>query len=706
MSYSALLPLQSSSPNFIAVLKPRRIVDGFTGGSNPYQVAFDYGEVVGVIEDGVSYSSVSDVGSITNSTYYYDSTDEVLYVGTSDGTNPSNFTIVVTYEIYTSTFDGYGGRVPTDDNTRTVYYEPLLVRSPNVSLTQAQNQFGYIPISTAGLNFSTLTGFWDRHVDGSSFSNAGIDIYHWLGDFKAENIKKVSSVIARDFSFTDSTMNLSVLNDLSLFGTEIRNSDIGVGTESFLLPSLLPNLESQRIFEPIRRVFGVVEDVEAGCTNYDENTTVTNNRLWMVRTYPNITNDDTESGKISLDAATGNSNTRTYYQTPSDLTNTGMRVGDTITLFNGGTAQTYSAVITDINKGSQYIDHSTILVAIPDNNGNIVRAGVSAVKIIQDGIVYDLFFGTHYTLGVDLSAGNFERIQLVNDVENLLGMTRPIDPKQDKVYTRIYGQRTLPQIGGSDFGSFSLETGTLTNPIVIMYYLITEMLGVAESDIDTTSFTAALSSNTQEVGIAFPEPGETAWPSYKDAITKIAETALIKFYKNSAGKWAISTTEPLSGGSTAVDETDFVADSYTKDVSYNDIYSDIRIKYKKKYLDGANQQQINFESEYSTSDRAKYLHNIDRTYVLETILFLSSDASDLAERLGYILGDQTSIISFQTDKTFFETEISDNIQLTNPNRNSGLDVDTGVVISTKKALDNVIITIDEQLGIENNSGSW
>ena len=72
-----------------------------SGQTYTYEVDFDK-DVEGVSENGTAYTEKTSIADVeaTASSYYFDSQAGKVYIHTSDGTNPSNFTITISFVLY------------------------------------------------------------------------------------------------------------------------------------------------------------------------------------------------------------------------------------------------------------------------------------------------------------------------------------------------------------------------------------------------------------------------------------------------------------------------------------------------------------------------------------------------------------------------------------------------------------------------------
>jgi hypothetical protein len=184
VAYSDLLEVENTPSQFLCVITPRRRETGFSVYSGSvYRKSFTYGYVSSVEVDGTELTSNTST-SLSAGEYYYDYENSYLYVRLSDSSNPDDSYCVVFYELYLATFDEHWYRDPLDDTTETVYFEPLIQKSPQIKLTTDDVFFGYMPSLTSSIKLSNAEHTLERHIYDSSFNRASIKIWNVLGSWR------------------------------------------------------------------------------------------------------------------------------------------------------------------------------------------------------------------------------------------------------------------------------------------------------------------------------------------------------------------------------------------------------------------------------------------------------------------------------------------------------------------------------------------
>lgn len=699
MAYSDQLEAEGINSQYIVILNPRRqipsggwIVDGAT--SDLYQV-FDLGPVTSLEFDGTvstPASSRNDVG--IGGDWYYDSDAQRLWL---DGTLlPNSFDFnIVTYQLYLSTEDSYFYSNPLDDTSEVVYYEPLVVKSPVIRQDVSDTLFGFLPYSSNTIIFSTITGFFQEHVYASSFNDTKIDVYHYLGSLTVANTKKLFSSRCGDISYDQNNMSLSLYSGNRVYETFYRH----ISGSSFFATSDFPNLDPTYVAKPIRACYGIVEGFVPVNVDYNDTApTTSNNREWVCVN----PKESVEIRNYIVPASPVSTTTRTYADASIDR----LSVGDEIYI-NGSITE----YVTVTAVGSDYVEHAAISVAATSGDG-FQGCFVGNMTIVQDGITYKPRYFRDYKVRQDTTP-NTAGFTLQAGMEAALGMPRALSPT-DTLFVRLYGPGTRPTLGGSPFTS-SETTGNLANPIVIIYRFIKDFLGFSESEINLTSFTDARDAITSNIGFAIPRTSIESFPSYKKLIANILQTELLQLSFDDDNKVKIEVTGPLSGtDDKTIDKNEYLDGSLKFLYSYNDIVSDVIVEYDGSEANNKNEVSsgLNFRNVRSVSNNAKYLHKIEKQQTFQSLHIYESESQDLADRIGYALGDRQGKITFKTKNRFFDIEINDVVKVQS-DKITGFEYvrDTtreirGKVQQSNKSLNDIEVEISDQKGIEDNSGSW
>lgn len=693
MSYIDLLQLEGINSQYLVVIKPRRVADSSSWvnlSGNVYYQSFTFGEVVAA-KNGASGLTKGSSTALSNGEWYYDVDTSRFYVNV--GGDPSSSQIIATYELYLGTFDAHWYQNPVDDSTRVVYYEPLITRSPEISNSTSDVIFGFLPTFTGSIVVSNVTNFLTEHLYSSSFNNCDFLIYHQLDDLDVANIKLVLKGYCRNLSITDSAVSFSILDATSFFDKEYRNP---VGP-SFYAQSMFTDLDPTYQGRPLRQVFGKVDGfIPVNIDYYADNDTATNTDNKRYIFMAGSSNTGTVSTTVL--ASPSSTTTRTYLTSVS-----GFNVGDT---FWNKTATTKYAEITAV--GANYIDHTSITAN--SSGDSIERSFVGAFYVARNETVSKLWYGRDYQEYID-GSNNVIGVTL-NTTLAPTALTGDIVYANDVIYATVYGHKLNETLSGNPFGTNSVNTGNTTNPAVILYHLLKTCLGLAETDINLTSFTALEASRVDEIGFSLPYTVGNDFPTYKDIILKICQTCLLKFFIDFDGKWKISETGLLVSPTKTIEDDEIIQGSFSYSISYQDIISLIIVEYNQREV-----SELGVSGEAATritseSDTAKNLHQVDKQMTVQSLHFIEVHAQQLANRLISILGDRRGTCKIDAKNRFFDTELDHVIEISR-DRMPGFAYAQGTlrtrdfsVTSTGKSLANISIELDDVKGISDNQGDW
>lgn len=781
MVYDDLLEEESINAQYLITLSPRRIIDDLSFvASNVFESTFDYGNVISVTVDGVSFTQTSNSSPSANE-WYYDLDSQLFRI--NDGTNfIITKTVVATYVLYVGTFDANWHLDPLDDTTAQVYWEPLIVRSPVIKQSNNDANFGFIPIQSSQLELSNATKFFDRHVYDSSFNDANLNIYHYLGDLTVANTKLIFAGLCSNVTYTYDKVTISVFDSNFVFDPDFRHHT----GSSFYNTTDFANLDPNFIGKPIRGIFGVVDGVlPINVEYFDEFGSIVQNRNRVVMNEA----DGVSNLTTTVSASPASTNTRTYIASANginvgdslvigpDAYDAGVQITDisgTFTLVSGTTfsapfllgdisllrvnavvfteatsstslatgewffsestqtvfvndgtvnlnSQTVDlsyfsnnyVIVTAVNRtGSQYVDHNQV-TRTANSSETVTRSYVGNVSLTVDGIVYPLFLGRDYRNYSD-AGSNTVGFSFISDMGGSKKLSLPRTwTSADLVFCRVYGPRNTTTLGGSGFGGNSTETDNLTNPIVIITELLKRNLGLAESQINTATLTSLESAITSQIGFSIPQTQGAAFGSFKDILSKIGASELLSFYINDDNLVDINQITVAVTGKT-IEDDELLLDSYSNTYSYKDIISDVFVEYKPSEVDRLNQasSQLNYQAVQKTSNNAKWLHLQTKQRTFSSLHIYQSDAEDLATRLIAIYGDRQGRAKISVKNRFFDTQMGDSITL-NLEKLPGFEYVSGTlrsrshkVIGWDKSLNNISITLDDQKGIEDNSGDF
>lgn len=696
MAYSDLLDDEGINSQYLIVLKPRRLIEStWTLASGTiYTTTFTFTDLVTTIieltEDGTALTEAASA-SVGSNEWFYNPDTGLLTIDV--GADPTSSQVVVTYEIYFGTFDAHINRIPTDSTKRVVYYEPLIERSPSITNSTSDILFGFLPTFSASLTISNATHFLQEHIHTSSFSKAEFDLYHWLGELGNDNIKKVLEGRCRTINYTDQSTTFSLLDETDIFDEEYRNP-FG---KFFYNTTDTPDIDPTFVGRPIRGLFGVANGILPVNVDYVETEpTTSDNRDWYVYGFRDETKLNNFSTTVS--ASPSSTTTTTFVEDAS-----GINIGDQVR--NVGTSETL-IVLTVTKTGSENFTHATATAA---SSAQVIdRKFIGKIQFVKEGVLYEPLLIRDWDVLVGSSEG-LAGFSFTTSMEANLGITPPFEVF-DRIWVRAYGDENDTTLGGPAFGADSSTTSSLTDPIVILFQLFKD-IGIPESDINTASFTSVQAALSDEIGMIIPANSNEEFPTYKKLIIQITKSLLLKVFLDDDLKWKIEQVGPIGAADKTIEDDEVLKGSFRYKFDYQDILSVAKVQYDFREV-GRTGGVESFTKVSSTSTLAQNLHKVEKQKTFTSLHFIAADAQKLADRMRFALGDRQGIVSFRTKNRFFDSILDEVIEISR-DRLPGfvfardvLRTTDFAVTKTSKSLRDINIELNDQKGIEDNSGSW
>jgi hypothetical protein len=436
--------------------------------------------------------------------------------------------------------------------------------------------------------------------------------------------------------------------------------------------------------------------------DYNETPTTSNNRRWIAK----LSTDAIDNGTVNLviDHTASNTSTETYTTTTPKV-----NVGDWIFLFHSISGNKY-AKITDVNYITKKITHTSITRTVSSGD-TVQRYFIGSVTIIDgNNVEWDLALNTHWNTyiagGVNNNAAGFT---LVNNFESLIGFTEtPFNPSSHKIMCRVYGDSSLPANVTIDTSNYG---GTHSNAAGIIYQLILEA-GIPAFFVDLNSFNTAI-TNSYDIGFSIPFTPTGDLPTYKEIINKIQQSCFFNIQSNDYNNFsAIGISSPgLLGTGIEIDDTDFYNVSYSHD--YKDIYTHFNAVYNKQEVYADTDTDQGSPTKTLINFNAIYLHSKEFSpYTIDTLLYVEEQADDYVAKLSSILGDRRGKLTVSLPINYIEKQIGDDITISRdalPGEEylfGSSKQKTFKIVGISKTLTGIILTLDDNRGIEENSGSW
>lgn len=712
MTYQANTQKSVINSRTFVVLRPKRRVTGWTFVSgNTYSADFQYGDVTRVKFNGIEFNEgqyIFGVGPVLSSgEYVYSHDDQKVFVY-FDSVPTTDDWIVCFYEILISDIAGDWYRIPNDPLSSERHWEGFLLNSPTWAQRQDDILFGFFPIEVSNISVINGLRLFNRHVHDSSWNDGEVLIYHQLGDAETENIKQIYRGFTRNISVSDSNVTIALESIIRVLETRYQN-------QRYFSSSDFPNIDPEAVNPgeewPIRKIYGIVEGLIPVNVDYSEIIGVNVNRDWVV-SYEQIT-----AATIIRNIDVGGPNTAV--QTTVDNTD-GISIGDWVFLEHSA-ATDLGAKVTGIS-GNTLI-HTNIGARTITAGDTCTRYFVGYVGMkLRDNSYIELELGRDWV--VSTFANNSKGIILTDNFEANFAFSDPFDPGRDTLYVRVYGETSILNYtnSGDPITTAYVEGGNLNNIPAIIYSLLREIPNYDPAAIDEDSFVYAEQTVIDGIGMTIPAGRtETEYPTYREIINNLLRTGLLRLQINDVDGFAslaLSVIEPLESSPVAIfDETQFQKVNFKYD--YQDVYSDVKAIYQRMDIRSNTLISPSFTStenyqvvEAETSLTALYIHEIERTFEIETLHVFTDEALTFARKVKSILGDRRGIIQITGKNDFILAELGETYQI---DRESlpGYAFEEGTTRSRKFALvesekspTQVSLILNDQKGIEDNTSLW
>lgn len=694
------------------------------GSDNP----FKYGPGFFPYTPWTSTSGVA--GSLDLNYWTYDPVNKLIYASIGDShfpefpSDPSRvLNLYAFYELYYASEGIHWHRDPNGNSSRLipiqevppnaqynyeideVYWEPAVITPPAYVSGATSDIFGIIPSQGGQLVIEGVTGDFNAYARESSFADALIEVFHWVGDLEEANISRILNAKAVSYEVGRDRVSFRVLDKINRLEFLYRQTKI---TDD---PN---NAYYKKLYQ---RIYGRVDGVQAfqlTPLNLPLNPAV--NDIWFIGDARQISSPNEFITRTV--AAGANTTTRTFLNSVA-----GLEVGDTFHSPDTAGGFTFtSAEITAVNRSLNYIDHTALAAALVAAK-TIRRYYIAYLDVIQDGIAYRARAVRDY----DVITGQLWNIEWTASVQANLSLPDPITFQTSKVSGRIYGPRLSHFVALTTVGFVANDpiTDNVANPVAIILDVILNSmvlenssppfgLDLIEREIDLDSFEAAYDSiENVPCGVPIPQTfGADSFLSARSIVTDILPTGFFTLYINGDGKIALAYRSPLGDPEYTLDDSNILDQPGPYSFDYQDIASQVEVVY--------NRQALSPETFESAAPIASAYNNIAgelygisaKTKRFETYLIQEEDAEAYAIKISDILSEPLGLFTVKVKSELMEANIGQCVEV-NLERMPGFPFSPGTERSRKfriaeitKSVEGVSLTLDDQKGIEDNSGDW
>lgn len=712
MGYLTDLPKESFEKIGLVVVSPRVRHTGWTNiGGQKYQTTFELGVPTGLWE---TYNAASpaqafrtaNIGSVSPTAFHYDHETKLLTMETFGG-DPDSSTlpgVTVEFEVHLSTRPIYGRRDPLSSTfADIVEWEPAITQAPTANNGSQNDIFGFQPVNIANIEIAN-NGWMNELLYDVSWNLAPIRAYLLVGS-DYEKAVQSSGVVMTFYGYVTGISENAKVVSLAC-SDYTKKLDLKYATRVFALGMGTPDPDA--ITEnpwPIPKLYGAVDGMEPVNIDYADPATTSTNRKWVTHDSElNAAGDLT----LTIDHLAANTTTRTYFTTTP-----GLNVFDQVQLNHGSGVQ--RVIVTAVNRALKYIDHQIVARTVLAGETAFRPFVANVIIVDRDGTVFTPIYGVDYSTFNDVGQ-QYMGLLFANNFEASLGLTHtPFNPSRDKVYARVYGTSDLfTYSDATPVGGLSEASGVGADGVSILARVL-NAAAIYNDQWDKDTF-SAVGADSHTLGVLVPAERGGEPQTYKEVIAQILLSQLWKLglVLTSTGhvKLGLVAVQPFpSPFDYAVDKTEFLEFSWEQD--YADIYSDLVARYKiaKSGATGANPLKTSTLAKESL--RAKYVHLVNATYQVDLLQFDESEADTAAAHLMFVLGERRGFYRLRLPYTqLLNAKVGANYQITRdhlPGFAYAFDAEnarTLNLIEVQKDLSSVQLVLEDQKGIQDNSGDW
>lgn len=735
MAYALEILKANVEKHTLVIMRPRERVAGDWSYIHPNisSTPFTKGPVTKVIDPLDFEYEQAAAYPPSSGEFYHDEDAGILYLhrgnttpdgdvfdvsGNPDGSIAYDYAgCTVEYEIRVATSDFTGPRDPLDASSAPIHWRPALTRSPEAASGARDSLYGFNPLLTTSIELNNQDGWLMPHFHGTSWMLGSIEAYVMAGkdmDFAVSrsNVKQIFlGYMGKPVADTAGSATIECSDFLAYL-------DRRAFPASRYSQGEFPNIDPRAIANGaewwIRRVRGMVDNFIPVNIDYDETPATNVNRDFA--THEGTGTDGTYGATVDH-ANAGNSATRTHLTTTPKV-----NVGDSVIIVKGGTDR--YAIVTSVNRVSNYFDHSSIAGTFAPGD-SIVRYFIGSVRVKDsDGNWWQLFAGRNFTRINKATLGNnpdWLGFRLADNWEGDLGFPETFDPAKHEICCRVYGTTDLDEYASTDLvGAVTDYGGVNSRSDSLLYWLLTQA-GIEPEMIDQDSFEGVATNHS--LGLAIPfDRATTKPPTYKELIQLVLQSMIWKMgYVDSGAALKIGLLETgpfVASADFEVDAVDFRAFSFEHD--YTDIYSDVELSFSRKevILEGVAEPLGNdiLDTEcvaYAHSLVAEKLHFVDQVFELDVLQFARDEAELMATRYAYALGDRRAYYNLTLGPEYLNRAgLGTSYQVKRQQLPGYENVQDEIrerqtmLIEVQKSAQGVTLTLEDQKGIQDNSGDW
>ena len=255
-TFAVLKDTPNAQTDFLLKIKPKKRLENWTktgGATNVYHVSWasifevssDFGNTYrltnSVEHNGTALTEKTSIATVdgTTGTYWHDVANDLLYVHTTDSSNPNNAAnyMVVFFQMFISSGIGKNGKGKIFSD---VYYEPILSSDKFPALLYEQTDLivgGGLSVGALKLSCFNTKKFWDKIWTEFSWKNSEVEVYYGGESLPIGEYNLVFSGFVREETWGESVVEFHCVNSLDLlkrtipitplFGANVADYDTG-----------------------------------------------------------------------------------------------------------------------------------------------------------------------------------------------------------------------------------------------------------------------------------------------------------------------------------------------------------------------------------------------------------------------------------------------------------------------------------------------
>jgi hypothetical protein len=265
------------------VMRPKKRVSSWTLSSgNIYYSSFTFGYVTAVSINGTA-QTLHTSSSVGSGQFYYDSSTQRVYIYDVGGPSASDW-VVVTFELYLSTFECTWYRTPTDSTSGEAVFRGVITDAPVITRSSDQNIFGYAPTQDTSVKCRYDAEYLQEILYDATFYRGEVLVYHMAGDLDTANITKIFTGYGGTHSVTDDSIDINIMDRSFLLdammdnGASAVNYSVGNYDATTADPAAVDRI--------IKSIYGYGRSwVRGVCMDYNaDSPTTSQNRSWAACT--------------------------------------------------------------------------------------------------------------------------------------------------------------------------------------------------------------------------------------------------------------------------------------------------------------------------------------------------------------------------------------------------------------------------------------